>query len=66
MRTTIAIDDSLLAEARRASGCRTKRETVEEGLRLLARVKAYRNILALRGTIHWEGDAAALRRSKCG
>ena len=64
MRTNIDIDDHLLAAAMRASGCKTKRATVEEGLRLLARKKAYRSILALRGKIHWEGDPDALRRAK--
>lgn len=64
MRTNIEIDDRLLATAMRASGCKTKRATVEEGLRLLARSKAYRAILALRGKVHWDGDPDALRRSK--
>ena len=64
MRTNIEIDDGLLARAMRASGCKTKRATVEEGLRLLARKKAYGGILALRGKIHWEGDPGALRREK--
>ena len=48
----------------RASGCKNKRATVEEGLRLLIRNKAYGGILALRGTIHWEGDSDALRVEK--
>jgi Arc/MetJ family transcription regulator len=64
VRTNIDIDDKLLAEAMRVSGCETKRATVEEGLRLLARKKVYRSILALRGKIHWEGDPDALRRLK--
>jgi len=64
MRTNIDIDDRLLSEAMHASGCKTKRATVEEGLRLLARQKAYRGILALRGKIHWEGDPDVLRRAK--
>lgn len=64
MRTNIEIDDKLLAEAMRASGCKTKRATVEEGLRLLARKQAYRDILALRGKVHWEGDPDAVRRVK--
>ena len=64
MRTNIDIDDKLLAEAMRAGGFKTKRATVEEGLRLLARKRAYRAILALRGKIHWAGDPDALRRAK--
>ena len=58
VRMTIDIDDRLLSEAMRASGCKTKRATVEEGLRLLVRKKAYRAILKLRGKIHWDGSAA--------
>ena len=64
MRTSIEVDDRLLAEAMRASGCATTRATVEEGLRLLVHKQACRDILALRGTVHWEGNSDALRRSK--
>ena len=64
MRTSIEIDKRLLAEAMRESGCATMRATVEEGLRLLVRKRAYRDILALRGKVHWEGNSDALRRSK--
>ena len=34
MRTNIVIDDELMADALKATGLRTKREAVEEGLRL--------------------------------
>jgi len=61
---TIEIDDKLLLEAMRAGGFKTRRATVEVGLRLLASKTAYRDILALRGKIHWEGDPDTLRRSK--
>ena len=39
VRTTIVIDDQLMAEALRLSGARTKKQAVEEGLRLLIRAK---------------------------
>lgn len=64
MRTNIDIDDRLLAEAMKVGGFKTKKAAVEEALRLLARKKAYRDVLALRGKIHWSGDPAALRRAK--
>jgi Arc/MetJ family transcription regulator len=64
MRTNIDIDDALLAEAMKAGGFKTKRAAVEGALRLLARKKAYRDILALRGKVHWEGDPDAMRRAK--
>jgi Arc/MetJ family transcription regulator len=38
MRTTIEIDDALMAEAQKASG-QTKKQTVEQALRLLVRLR---------------------------
>ena len=58
MRTNIVIDDELMEAAMKAGGFKTKRDAVEEGLRLLARRAAYQNIRALRGKLKWslEGD----------
>jgi Arc/MetJ family transcription regulator len=56
MRTSIEIDDTLLAEAMAATGLRTKRKVVEAGLRLLARQKRQANARELFGRIRWEGD----------
>ena len=58
MRTNIVIDDQLMAAAMKAGGYKTKKDAVEEGLRLLARRAAYQNIRALRGKLQWslEGD----------
>ena len=61
MRINVDIDDSLLAEAMKAGPSKTKKQAVEEGLRLLARKKAWRDVLALRGNVHWEGDLDAMR-----
>jgi antitoxin ParD1/3/4 len=41
MRTTINIDDALMAAAMKAGGFTTKKETVEEALCLLVRKQAY-------------------------
>ena len=61
MRTNIVIDDQLMEAAMKAGGFKTKRDAVEEGLRLLTRRAAYQNIRALRGKLHWglDGDWAA-------
>jgi antitoxin ParD1/3/4 len=58
MRTNIVIDDQLMSAAMRAGDFKTKKDAVEEGLRLLARRKAYQDLRALRGKLHWseEGD----------
>ncbi|MFP5307594.1 MAG: type II toxin-antitoxin system VapB family antitoxin [Gammaproteobacteria bacterium] len=54
MRTNIDIDDALLEAAMKAGRFATKKDTVEAGLRLLARQAAYHEILALRGQLRWE------------
>lgn len=58
MRTNIDIDDDLLSAAMQAGAFATKKETVEAGLRLLARQAAYREVLKWRGQLKWEGDEA--------
>jgi Arc/MetJ family transcription regulator len=61
MRTNIDIDDRLMREAMRSCGKRTKRATVEAGLRLLVQTQAQGKIRHLRGKIQWEGDLGASR-----
>jgi Arc/MetJ family transcription regulator len=56
MRTNIEIDDALMRKAMLATKLKTKREVVEEALRLLVRVKGQEKIRALVGKVHWEGD----------
>ena len=63
MRTNIDIDDRLMRRAMRSSRSRTKRATVEAGLRLLIQTRAQASIRRLRGKIRWEGD---LRKSRLG
>jgi len=59
MRTNIEIDDKLMTAAMRAGGFSTKREAVEEGLKLIARRKNYARILALGGQVMWSDAASA-------
>ncbi|OYX33968.1 MAG: DUF2191 domain-containing protein [Brevundimonas subvibrioides] len=61
MRTNIEIDDKLIAEAMKATGAKTKREAVEEGLRTVVRLRAQAEIREFRGKRHWEGDLDAMR-----
>lgn len=64
MRTNIVIDDELMADALKASGYRTKKEAVEEGLRLLVRRSKQQDVRKLRGRIEWEGDLDEMRGGK--
>ncbi|HEV8383702.1 MAG TPA: type II toxin-antitoxin system VapB family antitoxin [Candidatus Acidoferrales bacterium] len=64
MRTNIEIDDRLMRQALRASGARTKRAAVEEGLRLLIQTRAQAGIRKLRGKIEWDGDLETSRQGR--
>jgi Arc/MetJ family transcription regulator len=61
MRTNIEIDDKLMKEAMRSANTKTKKETVEAGLRMLIQIKAQTGIRKLRGKVKWEGDLDDLR-----
>ena len=63
MRTNIDINDDLMAAAMAAGGFKTKREAVEEGLRLVSRRKVYDGLLALRGQLQWDDSDAGWARA---
>ena len=64
MRTNIVIDDKLMTDALKASGLSTKKEVVEQGLKLLVRRSQQQEIRKLRGRIKWEGDLDEMRGGK--
>jgi len=61
MRTNIVIDDQLMADALKATGLGTKKEAVEEGLKLLIRRNRQQEIRKLRGKLRWEGNLDEMR-----
>jgi Arc/MetJ family transcription regulator len=61
MRTNIVIEDRLMRDTLRATGLKTKREAVEQGLRTLLRLSRQAEIRRLRGKLHWEGDLESMR-----
>ncbi len=52
MKTTLVIDDELLREAMEALGAKTKKETIEAGLRELVRKKNLEALSRELGTFH--------------
>ena len=64
MRTNIVIDDQLMAHAMKAGGFKTKKDAVEEGLRLIARRKTYDGLLSLRGKLQWDDSDAAWKQAR--
>lgn len=64
MRTNIVIDDDLMDEALKVSHLKTKKDAVEEGLKLLVQRKKQENIKSLRGKLKWKGDLEEMRTDK--
>ena len=64
MRTNIEIDDTLMAEAQKVSGHATKKQTVEEALRLMIRLRRQREVGAAFGKYRWRGNLAESRKGR--
>jgi Arc/MetJ family transcription regulator len=64
MRTNVVIDDSLMKSAIKASGVKTKKDAIEQGLKLLVQVKSQKKIKNLRGKLKWSGNLDAMRLDK--
>jgi Arc/MetJ family transcription regulator len=64
MRTNIEIDDALMAQAQKASGQATKKQTVEEALRLMIRLRGQKEVDAAFGKYRWRGNLARSRRGR--
>ena len=61
MRTNIVIDDKLMANALKATGLNTKKEVVEQGLKLILKQNQQQEVRKLRGKLKWEGDLDQMR-----
>jgi Arc/MetJ family transcription regulator len=64
MRTTIVINDDLMAEALKATGLATKRQIVDLALRTLVRLRQQEEIARHRDKLTWEGNLEAMRIDK--
>ncbi len=64
MRTNVVVDDKLMASALKVSGLKTKKDAIEEGLRLLVQVKRQKKIKGFRGKLKWSGNLDAMRIDK--
>jgi Arc/MetJ family transcription regulator len=56
MRTNVVLNDDLVKSALKASGFKTKKKAIEEGLKLLIDVHCQKRIRAFRGKLKWSGD----------
>lgn len=64
MRTNIDIDDKLMAEAQKVSGHTTKKQTVEQALRLMVRLRRQQDVNAAFGKYRWRGNLDRSRKGR--
>lgn len=66
MRTNIVIDEELIKKGIEYTGLKTKKEVVNFALRELVRRKERKEILQIKGKLHWEGNLEEMRRNRNG
>jgi Arc/MetJ family transcription regulator len=64
MRTNIILDEDLIDRARKLTGIKTKKQVVQEALRLLIQLREQEQVRSLRGKLHWEGDLDEMRKDR--
>jgi len=64
MRTNVVINDALMESALKVSGLRTKKDVIEEGLKLLVQVQSQKEIRNFRGKLKWSGNLDEMRLDK--
>jgi Arc/MetJ family transcription regulator len=64
MRTNIEIDDKLMADAQKVSGLATKKQTVEQALRLMVKLRRQQEVGAAFGKYRWRGNLARSHKGR--
>ena len=63
-RTNVVLDDELVADCQKVTGIKTRRALVNYALQELLRHERQKKVLELKGTVRWEGDIAAWRKTR--
>ncbi len=64
MRTNVIIDDDLMKSALKLTGLKTKKDTIEEGLKLLVQRSRQSRVKDFRGKLKWSGNLNEMRTDK--
>jgi len=64
MRTNIVLDEELVNRARQLTGIKTKKQVIQEALRLLIQLREQEQVRSLRGKLNWEGDLDEMRQGR--
>ena len=63
-RTNLVLNEALLGEALKLSGCSTYSATVNEALEEYCRLKKLQDIYRFKGSAVWEGDLSEMRNDR--
>ena len=63
-RTSIILDEALVAKCQEATGIKTRRALVQHALEELLRHERQKEVIELKGTVRWEGDLAGWRSKR--
>lgn len=64
IRTNIVLDEKLINEALKVTKIKTRKALIDYALRELLRHAQQKELLKLRGKIHWEGDLNKSREGR--
>lgn len=64
MRTNVILDEDLVNRARQLTGIKTKKQVIQEALRLLIQLREQENVRSLRGKLRWGGNLDELRQGR--
>ncbi len=63
-RTNVVLDENLVEKAKSMTGLDTVRSVVDYALKELVRHGRQKDLLKLKGTIHWEGSLTDMRKKR--
>ena len=61
MKTSVEIDEALIADALQTTGLTATDQVIELALKMLIQLKRQEKIKAFRGKLPWEGDLNQMR-----
>ncbi len=64
MRTNIVLNESLVNDAMKLSGLKTKKSVIEEALKLFVSIQKQTRLKSFKGKLKWEGSLDDMRNDK--
>jgi len=64
LRTNIVLDEKLIKSCIKATGIKTKRALIDFALHEILRHEKQKDLLKLRGKVHWKGDLMVSRSGR--